>query len=434
MSEVRDGYKMTELGEIPVEWRIVELNEIADVKGGKRLPKGEQLLECDTGLPYIRVSDMDEKGLNVDNIMYVPEHVAPKISNYRIYKDEIYISVAGTLGLIGIVPEELDGANLTENADRICNIKIDNVYLKYYLKSPFIQNAVNSVRTTSAQPKLALNQIKSFQILLPTKEEQKKIASILSTVDEQIDETEQLIVKTKELKKGLMQKLLTKGIGHKEFKQTELGEIPVEWEVLSIKQIVETEDRYAFAGGPFGSDLTSKEYKDSGVQVIQLQNIGEGYFNNNSKVFVSNEKADELLKCNIYPGEIIVAKMAEPVARACIIPNKANRYVMASDGIRVKVDTQSNDTKYIMFAINSQYFRKNAELASTGSTRMRIGLTTLGRLPLLVPPLEEQQKIAQILSTVDEQIEVYEQEKAKYEELKKGLMQQLLTGQIRVKI
>lgn len=202
-------FKQTELGEIPVEWEIVQLDEIADVKGGKRLPKGNQLVNNDTGYPYIRVSDMNDKGLEIENILYVPEDIAPLISNYRIFTGELYISVAGTLGLVGIIPQELDGANLTENADRICNLKMNNKYLKYFLESNLIQININSVRTTSAQPKLALNQIKSFLILKPCIEEQQKIAQILSTVDEQIEVYEQEKAKYEELKKGLMQKLLT---------------------------------------------------------------------------------------------------------------------------------------------------------------------------------------------------------------------------------
>jgi len=202
-------FKQTELGEIPVSWSIRNLDEIAEVKGGKRLPKGHQLLEEDTGFPYIRVSDMRGENIQLDNIMYVPTDVVPKISNYRIYVGELFISVAGTLGLIGEVPESLDGANLTENADRICNIQIDKNYLKYFLLSNMIQNVIDNVKTTSAQPKLALKQIKNFKILIPSQEEQKKISLILTAVDEQVISYEEEKTKYEELKKGLMQQLLT---------------------------------------------------------------------------------------------------------------------------------------------------------------------------------------------------------------------------------
>lgn len=428
MSEVREGYKMTELGEIPVDWRIVELNEIADVKGGKRLPKGEQLVEYDTGLPYIRVSDMDEKGLKVDNIMFVPEHVAPKISNYRIYKDEIYISVAGTLGLIGIVPEALDGANLTENADRICNIKTDNIYLNYYLKSQFIQNVISSVRTTSAQPKLALNQIKSFQILLPNRDEQQKIASILSTVDEQIDETEQLIVKTKELKKGLMQQLLTKGIRHTKFTQTELGNLPLSWKISDFKDVV------FFQEGP---GLRKWQFTLEGMKVINVTNIV------GSKLDISNtnrhidyeEYKTKYQHFSLDEEDIVIASSGNSWGKSAIVKKEHLPLLLNTSVIRFKSqNTQELDRDFLWHYINSFLFLKQIEFLITGSAQPNFGPYHLERTKIVLPSLMEQQKIAQILSTVDEQIEIYEQEKAKYEELKKGLMQQLLTGQIRVKI
>lgn len=283
-------------------------------------------------------------------------------------------------------------------------------------------------------PRTSWNELKEIAIAIPPLKEQQKILEILSSVDMQIELTERLIEKTKELKKGLMKQLLIKGIGHTEFKHTELGEIPKEWMIVPLKEVRDIKDRYSFAGGPFGSDLTSDEYTSEGVQIIQLQNIAEGKFLDSYKIYTSDKKAEELSKCLIYPNEIVIAKMAEPVARACIIPFKRERYLMASDAIRLKINSQMYDVKYIMYSINSLYFRKMAEKNSTGTTRLRIGLSNLGNLPLLIPSFKEQQKIASILSTVDEQIEVYEQEKVKYEELKKGLMQQLLTGKARVKV
>lgn len=208
---------------------------------------------------------------------------------------------------------------------------------------------------------------------------------------------------------------------------TELGEIPIEWEIKRLDDIRDKNDKYSFVGGPFGSDLKSEHYTDKGIRVIQLQNICEGYFNNDYKIYTSIEKADQLIKCNIYPGELIIAKMAEPVARACKIPNNEKRYLMCSDGIRLVVDKQFNNTDYIMYSINSEYFRKNAILNSTGSTRMRIGLNELKSLPIIVPKLEEQKKIASILSTVDEQIDNVDALIEKNKELKKGLMQKLLS-------
>lgn len=174
-----------------------------------------------------------------------------------------------------------------------------------------------------------------------------------------------------------------------------------EWENKKLIELCDSSDKYSFTGGPFGSDLKSEHYTDEGVQIIQLQNIGDGHFINESKIFTSDKKADELKNCNIYPREIILAKMADPVARACIIPNYRERYLMASDGIRLVINKDKYNTVFTLNYINSNYFRKKAILNSTGATRLRIGLNELKNISLNIPSLEEQEKIASFFSLID---------------------------------
>jgi type I restriction enzyme S subunit len=210
------------------------------------------------------------------------------------------------------------------------------------------------------------------------------------------------------------------------YKDTPIGKIPVDWEVKRLEDTANNE-KYSFTGGPFGSDLKEDSYTDDGVRVIQLQNIGDGKFLNEYKIFTSEEKAGQLKNCNIYPGDIIIAKMADPVARACIIPDEDKRYLMASDGIRLSINKEKYDVNFMLYAINSPNFRKNAESHSTGSTRLRIGLTELRNLLIAIPPLKDQKKIAEILTTVDEAIEKTAQVIETTKEVKNGLMQKLLT-------
>ena len=431
---MREGYKDSKLGEIPIDWKINKIEDISDVKGGKRLPKGDSLKEERTNHPYIRVADMYMGGVDLSKILYVPNEVFPKISRYTISKDDLFISVAGTLGIVGKIPEILDKANLTENADKLTNLKIDKDFLLQILLSPIIQNAIKREKTNNAQPKLALSKIRTFLIPKPPEKEQQKIAEILSTVDEKTDLINQQIITTQELKKGLMQKLLTKGIGHTKFKDSKLGEIPESWELIPIYDLRNKNERYSITGGPFGSDLKSEHYTEKGVRIIQLQNIGDGEFINKSKIYTSKEKADELKSCNIYPNDIILAKMA-PVARCCKMPSFDDRYVMCSDGIRLSVDSDKFINEFIYQALSSKSFRDEAEAKSTGTTRARIGLKDLKLIPIAVPNnKEEQQKIANILSTVDDKLEVLQDKKGEYQDLKKGLMQVLLTGKVRVNI
>jgi type I restriction enzyme S subunit len=152
---------------------------------------------------------MNEGGISLKDIKYVPKEVFPSIKNYRIFKNDIYISVAGTLGLVGRIPEVLDGANLTENANKITNIKCNVDYLHIILKSDLIQNKIDAERTLGAQPKLALIRIRNFEIPLPPLGEQTHIATILSDMDSEIEALEKKRAKYQLLKQGLMQNLLT---------------------------------------------------------------------------------------------------------------------------------------------------------------------------------------------------------------------------------
>lgn len=216
------------------------------------------------------------------------------------------------------------------------------------------------------------------------------------------------------------------------YKKTKVGIIPEDWGVKRLIDVSDSSDRYSITGGPFGSDLKTEHYTDGGVRILQLQNIGDGVFIDDYNIYTSNKKADELYSCNIYPGEILIAKMAEPLARACIVLDKEKRYLMSSDGIRLKVDSNKYNTKYILEYINSNRFRNEAIKRSTGTTRLRIGLGELKKIKIVIPNKSEQQKIAQILSTWDKAIELKEILIEEKKELKKGLMQRLLTGKVRL--
>ncbi|OEF62718.1 hypothetical protein A1OW_18605 [Enterovibrio norvegicus] len=203
--------------------------------------------------------------------------------------------------------------------------------------------------------------------------------------------------------------------------------IPQGWALYTLRDVADNKDKYSFTGGPFGSDLKSEDYTESGVRIIQLQNIGDGQFKNKYKIYTSEDKADALRSCNIYPGDIILSKMGDPVARAVIIPAHSQRYLMASDGIRLCVDEAKFNVKFVHDTINSAEFRMQAELNSTGTTRKRIGLTQLRELTIACPPLLEQQKIAKILTSVDDVIEKTQAQIDKLKDLKTGMMQELLT-------
>ena len=167
--------------EIPENWCWCRLGTIAAVLGGKRIPAGRKLTECNTGHVYIRVSDMTDGGVSTDRLLYVPEDIYPSISKYIINKADVFITVAGTIGRVGKIPDELDGANLTENADRLVLAVVNQDWLIKVLQSGMIQEQIAEATTQVGQPKLAIVRIERFLIPLPPLHEQERIVSAINT-------------------------------------------------------------------------------------------------------------------------------------------------------------------------------------------------------------------------------------------------------------
>ncbi|WP_300428637.1 restriction endonuclease subunit S [Parabacteroides johnsonii] len=202
------------------------------------------------------------------------------------------------------------------------------------------------------------------------------------------------------------------------------------WHNVRLIDVTDKRIKWHFTGGPFGSNLKASDYTNSGIRVIQLQNIGDGYFVEDYKIYTSIEKSDELLGCNIYPGNIIMSKMGDPVGRACLIPDNEDRYLMCSDGIKLVIDEDKNDKYFIIKAINAEEFRRKIERSATGSTRKRISLDTLRDLTLLISNNKvEQKKIAECLGSLDDLISAVADKIETLKEYKKGLMQQLFPAE-----
>jgi type I restriction enzyme S subunit len=152
------------------------LGSICKVLGGKRLPQGFQLVDVDTGYPYVRVTDFYDFDVKRHQIKFVPADAAAEISRYIINSDDVYISIAGSIGVVGRVPADLNGANLTENAARIV-VGSDLIpsFLMYQLASPPLQEQMHEKKIATTQDKLGLFRIKELSIWVPPVEEQTEI-------------------------------------------------------------------------------------------------------------------------------------------------------------------------------------------------------------------------------------------------------------------
>ena len=203
---------------LPDSWVWVRLENLCEVKGGKRIPKGEEFSNEKTKNVYLRVSDFNNYSINQDKLKYISDDLAEKLKNYKISTEDLYLSIAGTIGKIGIIPYELDKSFFTENAVKLTNLSnaINNKFLLNCFKTNFIQNLINDSITSSGQPKLAIFRIENFSIPLPPLEEQQEIVRVLDEVLENENKVKELL----ELEERI--DILEKSILHKAFKG-ELG-------------------------------------------------------------------------------------------------------------------------------------------------------------------------------------------------------------------
>ncbi|OUM90113.1 MAG: hypothetical protein BAA01_11245 [Bacillus thermozeamaize] len=433
MDAVREGYKRTELGEIPVEWEVSHLGRHMKIIGGYAF-KSEHF--HDQGIKILRISNISEGKLSFLNCVFYPEKIAKDISEeFFLKENDIVIAMSGaTTGKVGMVDKRDLPCLLNQRVGKLKPIsnKVDNKFIYYVMSDRYFQEKIWNYAIGGAQPNISGKQIESIPIMIPTLPEQKKIADILSTVDEQIERTEQLIGKTEELKKGLMQKLLTKGIGHTRFKKTEVGEIPEAWEVKRLIEVKDPAKENAFTDGDW---IEAEHITDHGIRLIQTGNIGIGKFiEKEDKKYISLKTFADLRCKEVQPGDILICRMAEPAGRSCVVPDLGTKMITSVDCTIVKVDKKKYDNRFINYYLNTERNLKEMQKFEQGTTRKRITRSHLQSIKIPVPPLEEQKEISDILTGVDSMLEIYDSQKQRLQRLKKGLMQKLLTGKIRVKV
>ena len=207
----KSAYVNTIVTAVFARGKKTKIADIAEVKGGKRLPKGTPWSEEPTDHRYIRVTDIKDGVILTENLVYVPDDVWPLISRYVVNQGDVVITIAGTIGQVGVIPDSLDGVNLTENAAKIVVDRklVRSNYLGMLLGSNYYQQDIDSKTKKTTQPKLGLNMINSIEIPLPELAEQDEIFSVVSQIDTLIASTNDLIMQTITLRSGLLSDLLS---------------------------------------------------------------------------------------------------------------------------------------------------------------------------------------------------------------------------------
>jgi type I restriction enzyme S subunit len=397
------NFTETPVGEIPRDWEVVRLEKIFNLKNGQR-PK---LLE----------------------IGKIPVYGANGIMGYtnEFLVDNDFTIVIGRVGASGEIHLGRGKIWISDNAIYSESYEKSAVYppFAYYLLK-FKELSHFASKTT--HPIITQSFLNHYPIQLPPPREQQKIAEILSTLDEAIQKTNEIIAKTERLKKGLMQELLTKGIGHKEFKDTEIGRIPKEWEVVSLEDV-----SLRIRTGPFGSQLKKSELSENGIKVYTQENILKNDFSLGN-LYISNEKFEKLKTMEVKPGDVLLT-IRGSTGYSAIFPEGAERGIIHTNLAYIRVKRSLLLPKYLSLLINDHPSIKSQLITLSSATTLgALYVKNIKKIKIPLPPIHEQQKIAEILSTVNKKLDIEKSEKAKLEKIKQGLMDLLLTGKIRVKV
>lgn len=401
MNHSNSSNKSSELGQIPKEWKISALKDVLRIGYGKN----QRAVEVEKSeIPILGTGGI---------IGYAKQPLFDKPS--------VLIGRKGTIDKPRYIDKPfwtIDTLFYTE-----IDLKIASPKFIYYLFQTIDWYKYNEA---TGVPSLSANNVSKITFRNPPLKEQQKIAEILSAADEQIEITEQLIQKTKELKKGLMQQLFTKGLGHTQFKASDLGEIPIEWDVVQFNDIC-TRIIVGIASS------TSQYYTtEKAVPILRNQNIKENKIQAKDVLYITKEFDEMNYKKRLRKGDILTVRTGYPGLTA-VVPSEFEEAQSFTTLISSPNPVLAN-SHYLAYYMNSEIGKKDLTGLSAGGAQQNLNVGSLSTFKLKLPPLTEQSKIVDILFSMDNQIEVYEKEKEKQIELKKALMQQLLTGKIRVTV
>ena len=300
-------------------------------------------------------------------------------------------------------------------------------FYHYYIQSNEVMSILEALATgsTNSHTRFRPEDLKSLSVAKPVIQEQQKIASILSSVDRVIDLTEQEINKLKDLKKGMMQKLLTKGIGHTKFKDSPVGRIPESWSVESLSKmctLVDCEHKTA----PYVDD--SKKYF-----VCRTSNVRGGRFDLSDAKYTTGDGYKEWTSRAVpKAGDFIFTREA-PAGEVAMIPENMT-VCLGQRTVLLQPNPDIVYSNFLSFCFYSAAVRKGIELASIGTTVTRINMADIAKIKMPLPNMDEQKEISDALYSLDKNILSKEAKKSSIEKVKKGLMQDLLTGKVRVKV
>lgn len=427
-NQYKPGYKETKCGWIPEDWECVKLGyvckNIAD--GTHQTPE-----YVDEGIPFYSVENVTND--NFTDTKYIAKRVFEDISEKRIpKKNDILMTRIGTVGKTAMVKTDTKSSIYVSLALLKIKKEFNQKYIYSFTKSNLFRKLVLRRSLTNAIPmKINMKDVGKVPIPLPPKNEQEKIADILGTWDKAIEQVEQLIEAKEKLKKGLMQQLLTGRMRFPEFGKPvkEKGEIPEGWREVKLG------DLGVLKGSTVDKIIREEEKM---VRLINYMDVYKNdYLSNKDHYMEVSTSKSKLGRFNLIQGDVLFTPSSETpddIAKSALIQENIHNAVYSYHLVRMRFNNMYsvyNKFKMVMFK-SSDFYKQMFERA-TGATRYTLNMDDFKSAKIYFPmSTEEQRRIAQIILTILEEIKLLNNLRKYNKTQKKGLMQKLLTGEIRV--
>ena len=405
--EVRPGYKQTEVGVIPEEWEVENLQNVC------REPITYGIVQCGPhvrdGVPYVRVSDMDSQELSVDGMLRTSKVIAAKFGRSTVAAGDLVYALRGKVGEVREVTTEIAGANLTQGTARLSpGEKVASKYLLWAMRHPgTVQQASLDAKGTTFR-EITLADLRNLKILVPPPPEQRAIAETLSDVDGLLAALDRLIAKKRDLKQAAMQQLLTG--------QTRLPGFHGDWEVKRVADF-----GAIVTGGTPRTDV--KEYWGEGYPWVTPTDI-----TTQRDMYTSARTLTEngLNLIRMLPANTVLVTCIASIGKNAILRSKGG----CNQQINAVIPNNENVAEFLYYLFEAS---KHYLLSSAGTTATSIvSKANFGEMTFTVPPLLEQTAIAEVLSDMDTELAALEQRRDKTRLLKQAMMQELLTGRTRL--
>lgn len=411
------GYKITEFGFIPEDWHQATLGDKTIKIGSGITPTGDERIYKQTGRPFLRSQNIGNGHLLLDAIAYIDDETHESFKSTEVKEKDVLLNITGaSIGRCAVADERVQGGNVNQH---VCIIRankneLDSDFLNYFLLSCAGQSQIDSFQAGGNREGLNFGQIKSFTLPCPSLKEQKTIAAALKDMDSMINSLDQLIAKKRNIKLAAMQQLLTGKQRLPGFKH--------EW---SMRKIGEFTD--CLSGGTpstFVSDywggsirwMSSGELNFKTIMDVEGRITEKGLHNSSTKMIPRKCVLIGLAGQGKTRGTaaINLIELCTNQSIAAILPN--NQFI----------------PEYLYYNLDARYEELRG-LSTGDGGRGGLNLTIIRSLEIPFPKIEEQAAIAKVLTDMDTELSTLEQRLDKARNLKHGMMQELLTGRIRLK-